>query len=808
MIQDVSKEKIIEVLQFFDTTLRNTKEWVNWDEHANHKYAISYEGVLYPVKEIVSRATGTPKNKFYGGYEANSYLERREFSIVKLHDKLSQEEPDSIQQALEIILANYGEAKRETLNYLSPVCIAIEQVKKGIQQSDMLKKYPNIEVEWSVGKGTWANIPWLAMLDKNKTSMKKGIYFVILFCKDMSGFYCTYNQGITNPVAQLGKKEGHLFLAKNAEILREELDSLKERGYSLDSDIDLKSDSGIGSNYNISTIAHKFYAAGSVPEDSDILKDIDVVLHAYQSQPAMNTENNIKEPIEIIEELKQCEYNTILYGPPGTGKTYSVIDRCLEIMDSTQYELLIDNPSKRNEAMAEFKRLVNNGRVAFCTFHQSYGYEEFVEGLRSGANGGFIPTPGIFRQICDSAVASTTELVTGYNFDENKIDFCKMSLGNTLDGEEDIYEYCLDNNVIALGWGSDIDYKGCSDKQLVEQRYKAKYNNNNETFNITAIDRFKNQFKIGDMVFISHGNHNLKAIARITGEYFYDPNTSIGYNHFRSVEWLYISKDAMIPVKQILKDKVFSQQTIYMHNKVDINFENLRSYISDIKEQLPKKFILIIDEINRGNISKIFGELITLIEPDKRLGARNEITVTLPYSGDTFGVPQNLYILGTMNTADRSIALLDTALRRRFCFKELLTDYSLLSDDIDGIDVRQMLRTLNERIEFLYDRDHMIGHAYFIGAKTIYDLIEVMKYKVIPLLQEYFYEDWEKIELIFDGAAIEEDDSYFLVKEELNSDKIFGKAFGREEQKKVRFRVIENPSVKAFQRIYGDVSNG
>lgn len=806
MIQDVSKEKIIETLKFFDTTLRNTKEWINWDEHANHKYAISYEGALYPVKEIVSRATGTPKNKFYGGYEANSYLERREFLLVKLHDKLSQEEPDSIQQALEIILANYEEAKRETLNYLSPVCIAIEQVKKGIQQSDMLKKYPNIEVVWSVGKGTWANIPWLAILDKSKTSMKKGIYFVILFCKDMSGFYCTYNQGITDPVSQFGKKEGYLFLTQNAEKLRGELGLLKERGYSLDSEIDLRSDSGIGSNYNVSTIAHKFYAAGTVPEDSDILKDIDVVLDAYQSQLAISTENEIEDPVEILEEINQCEYNTILYGPPGTGKTYSVIDRCLEIMDGIQYEHLIDNPSKRIEAMTEFKRLISNGRIAFCTFHQSYGYEEFVEGLRSGPNGGFVPTPGIFREICDSAVASTTELVTGYNFDENKINFCKMSLGNTLDGEEDIYEYCLDNNVIALGWGSDIDYKDCSDKQLVEQRYKEKYKA--EMFNATAIDRFKNQFKIGDMVFISHGNHNLKAIARLTGEYFYNSNTSIEFNHFRSVEWLYVSKEAMIPVKQILKDKVFSQQTIYMHNKLDINFENLRSYISDKTEQPQKKFILIIDEINRGNISKIFGELITLIEPDKRLGARNEITVTLPYSGDTFGVPQNLYILGTMNTADRSIALLDTALRRRFCFKELLTDYSLLTEDLDGVDVRQMLRTINERIEFLYDRDHMIGHAYFITAKNVADLIDIMKYKVIPLLQEYFYEDWEKIELIFDGATKVEEDSYFLIKEELNSDNIFGKAFGREQQKKIRYRVIENPSVRAFQRIYGDVANG
>lgn len=284
---------------------------------------------------------------------------------------------------------------------------------------------------------------------------------------------------------------------------------------------------------------------------------------------------------------------------------------------------------------------------------------------------------------------------------------------------------------------------------------------------------------------------------------------SFSYEDFieglRSDGTAFVPKDGVF--KQIVIDALYAGLTS-ANNQLE-DYETRKEKVMEAFKQKDafnfhsaNRFIMIIDEINRANISKVFGELITLLEEDKRLTKENETRVKLPYSGDTFVLPPNIYIIGTMNTADRSIALMDTALRRRFGFEKIVPLPSLLTQ-VEDIDLPTLLHRMNQRIEALYIRDHRIGHAYFINVGTLDELIMTMQNKIIPLLQDYFYDDWEKIGLVLGGIGRSEQDSYIIYQEKVDVSALFKHATDYTSfDFPPKYRVKENITVEDIKGIY------
>ena len=346
--------------------------------------------------------------------------------------------------------------------------------------------------------------------------------------------------------------------------------------------------------------------------------------------------------------------------------------------------------------------------IAFTTFHQSYGYEEFIEGIKP--------------VVSDAADSATVEYEIADGIFKS---FCENS------STDNAFDQAWDK--LVSEWDENPSFE--KDFKLKTKAVKIKWNSQKQRF---------------------HRSDNPNMIGR--------------YADYSTVRKLYEGK-------KVVANNDWQKQLLYMSEAM-LNLLKSTYGLPEYKEpakNTPKVFI--IDEINRGNISKIFGELITLIEDTKRLGKPEETTAILPYSGKPFGVPDNVYILGTMNTADRSIAQIDTALRRRFSFVEMMPDTDVLEGiEVEGINISNMLDIINRRIEVLYDREHTIGHAFFTGLRaepTIEKLAVIFKKSIIPLLQEYFYEDYKKIRLVL-GDNRKSEDAQFIIEKAHDYAALFG----------------------------------
>ena len=487
-------------------------------------------------------------------------------------------------------------------------------------------------------------------------------------------------------------------------------------------------------------------------KDYELITKIEALL---ENQSPMNYKND--KPL-----------NQILYGPPGTGKTYHTINKAIEIINP-KFNLELD----RSEIKKEYDRLVKEGQIVFTTFHQSMSYEDFVEGIKPKINeleseDAILETDelkyeikdGIFKQIVKkerenyvySKEKHTYNLPLKALSKLDSISFGKIRFDKWEEGDE-LYDYCMENNCICIPYNNEINFESAKSEIDINKLFGD--NSNQNSHEIIAIKSLKIWLQQGDWVFITEAGKNIvKSIAIIDGEYYYDDKTPVFSKHFRKVKWLL--KDVNIPNDKIYTSRFSSYNTCLLYTK-----KVIKDFFKQDDENVFQNYVLIIDEINRGNVSSIFGELITLIENDKRLGENEALEVILPYSKEKFGVPTNLYIIGTMNTADRSVEALDTALRRRFSFEEMkpepniiktkgkLSEHQgILKDDESEIDLPELLQIINERIEILLDRDHLIGHSYFMNVADLENLKEAFSKQIIPLLQEYFYGDYGKISLV------------------------------------------------------------
>lgn len=459
---------------------------------------------------------------------------------------------------------------------------------------------------------------------------------------------------------------------------------------------------------------------------------------------------------ENITETSEFDKNIILYGPPGTGKTYNTVNYAVAICEGLSLEEVRSKPY--DEVFDRYNKLKKEGRISFTTFHQSYGYEEFIEGIKPIINDEvneitYTIESGVFKYFCE--MANTKQIMTDFVDFDSKSSVWKVTI------RPSVKQDCFEHDRIRIGLG--IHDEGANG--------------------------FVNGINKGDIIITTDGSRTIiTGIAVVTSDEAYELKNENNDKTTRDVKWL--AKGLHEDIQTLNSGKQLHRMTcarvpgisamsiVELAKSKNLNLTNTKIIDND------KKYVFIIDEINRGNVSKIFGELITLIENTKRAGMNEEASAILPYSKQLFSVPSNVYILGTMNTADRSIALMDTALRRRFQFVEMMPDSNVLRTigadkiQVDGeeLDVAHMLDVINQRIEYLYDREHTIGHAFFTGLvfePTIGKLASIFRKSVIPLLQEYFYEDYSKIMMVLGDNGKENDEDKFILAKEIKPNSIF-----------------------------------
>ncbi|WP_272149951.1 McrB family protein [Tenacibaculum aiptasiae] len=496
-------------------------------------------------------------------------------------------------------------------------------------------------------------------------------------------------------------------------------------------------------NFYIKRYLNKTYK--SVLDKDDFEELSNVTYSQYERRTYESFEHKGKGHVHFVEffeskleniynQKKGNSKNLILYGPPGTGKTYQTKKLAIELIENCEYS---DEKEARKYILERYNELCKKEQIVFTTFHQSMGYEDFVEGIKPKTEDKKLTyevEDGIFKNIVTKASYSLAKEVKKESIIRIKdfstaYDVYLDEVSEKLETEEKVTLQTKSGGTINI---VEISQQG---------NFLLEHENGERRYTVSK-DR---------LLKLNKGIPDYKEVLNINEEF----RKVIGGSN-ASAYWAVLRKLQELNI--VSKENDINDDISYEEKVEVISSLTEKDYIRGTGDH----YVLIIDEVNRGNVSAIFGELITLLEPDKRLGKDEAITVKLPYSKKEFGIPSNLHIIGTMNTADRSVEALDTALRRRFEFKEIMPKPELLKDILfDGFNLKEVLETINNRIELLLDRDHTIGHSYFINVESgdTEELASIFNNKVIPLLQEYFYGDYGKIGMVLGQGFIKKKDN-------------------------------------------------
>lgn len=468
-----------------------------------------------------------------------------------------------------------------------------------------------------------------------------------------------------------------------------------------------------------------YYKFRSFSEYYNIVHNKKLYLNLTDSEE--DETDDLPDDVEDYFHKSNMPLNSILFGPPGTGKTFHSITHAVAIVENKTLEAI--GAEDRINVKIRFDRYIREGQIVFCTFHQSMGYEDFIEGIKpveptsENEELTYAVQDGIFKKLCVEAAFSFVQQKPA---EERKeiVDFSTH------------YDLYINSLKERLSKNESIELATIRDKKII---VKSIVKNTIYFIHEEGIGRSSALTKSTLFKFLQ-AFPNLEEVKKISKQF----RTVAGGDN--TAHWAILNDFREYKSKH-------DSKTVQEITDKDFPYEEEKEIIEvlteeDYKVENSKSFVIIIDEINRGNVSQIFGELITLIEDDKRLGKDESLTALLPYSKKRFGVPPNVYIIGTMNTADRSVEALDTALRRRFAFIPKMPEETKLQQTEDGINLVSMLTSINNRLKVLKDADHTIGHAWLWNVKTVEDLQTVFGNKILPLLQEYFYNDFEKLGLV------------------------------------------------------------